>query len=262
MKKAIIYTVKDDPKHLADLTFSLTFVKNNVLPFIPDLDIILFYDPDGARKITNIVRSRFPDEFIEKHVHLLLFITKPPSGYEHCIGVGYKNMCRFWAGEVFRHPKVQEYDYYMRLDCDSFITDPIGYDPFEMMAREDKDYAFMTGGKFRDTEPYYQGINDALREFEGQYTGTPIIKNKVDDLWEGLLYYTNFEIVRVKAFSESLYMNLFDHIERVNGIYIHRWGDHIIRYAGIHILIGFDRVKEITDIKYAHQGFINGVLGG
>lgn len=262
MKKCLIYTVKDDPKHLADLTFSLTFVKNNLLPFVPKLDIILFCDNPNNNKITNLIQSRFPIVGSKTpDVYTFNFPTKPPSGFEHCIQVGYKNMCRFWAGEVFRHPKVKEYDYYMRLDCDSFITEPVGYDPFEMMAREDKDYAFMTGGKFRDTEPYYDGINDALRMFEAQYSGTPLIKNKVDDLWEGLLYYTNFEIVRIKAFSDSLYMNLFDHIERVNGIYLHRWGDHIIRYAGVHMLLGFDRVKEISDIKYAHQGFVNGVKG-
>jgi hypothetical protein len=267
MRKCLIYTVKDDPVHLADLTFSLTYVRNNLLPFVPELDIILFHDPDGARKITNIISSRFSTNPSTTNIFLLPFPTKPPSGFENCIGVEYKNMCRFWAGEVFRHVKVKEYDYYMRLDCDSFITEPIGYDPFEMMARENKDYAFLKGGKFRDTEPYFEGINDALEEFERQYydaayyNGKPTIRKSVSELVEGTLYYTNFEICRIKAFSEGLYMNLFDHIERVKGIYIHRWGDHIIRYAGIHMLLGFDRVKEITDMKYAHQGFVNGVLG-
>jgi hypothetical protein len=128
------------------------------------------------------------------------------------------------------------------------------------MREENKDYAFTKGGMFMDTVPYYEGINNALREFEAQFP--EIMKNPVSTLREGLLYYTNFEICRVKAFSESLYMNLFDHIVRVQGIYKYRWGDHIIRYAGIHLLLGFDRVKEIVDMDYTHQYFVNGIMGG
>lgn len=255
MKSCLIYTVKNDAKHLSDLLTSLLMAKENLIPFVQDMDILFFYDPGIEERVNNILKfvQIFRDAF------LLSFTTKPPPGYEKTPLVQYKNMCRFWAGEVFRQPKVQEYDYYMRLDCDSFITEPLGYDPFGMMAAEDKDYAFTKGGKFRDVPEYSQGLNAALKEFESQFPER--MKNPVSTLIEGMLYYTNFEICRVKAFSEGLYQSLFDHIERVQGIYKYRWGDHIIRYAGIHMLLGFDRVKEITDMKYTHQYFVNGVMG-
>jgi hypothetical protein len=255
---ALIYTVKNDPRHLADLALSLKSVKDCLIPFTKQLDILFFFDHDTMKEIESIIWNLK----IENRVFYIPFVANPPAWADKKdVWLKYKNMCRFWAGEIFRHPKVLEYDYYMRLDCDSSFKEPIGYDPFEMMKKEDKDYAFLTGGKFLDTVPYFEGLNSALQEFEVQYVhpGTrslaQIIKNTVDSLQEGTLYYTNFEIVRVKAFSESLYMNLFDHIERVGGIYKHRWGDHIIRYAGIHLLIGFDRVKEISDMRYFHQGF-------
>lgn len=261
----LIYTVKNDKRHLENLSKSLRLVHENLIPFTKDLEILFFHDPDTQKDIQ--VMTSFWN--IKNVMFLIPFTTTAPAWCDKTDPwLKYKNMCRFWAGEVFRQPRVLEYDYYMRLDCDSFITEPLGYDPFEMMAREDKDYAFTKGGKFMDTAPYFEGINKALFEFEAQYydhvdlSGNSILKNVVGKLQEGLLYYTNFEICRVRAFSDSLYMNLFDHIERVGGIYRHRWGDHIIRYAGIHMLIGFDRVKEITDMKYTHQGFVNGVIGG
>jgi hypothetical protein len=249
MRKCIIYTVKNDSAHLKNLTQSLGCVLNNLIPFSPEVEFLFFCDPGVENLVRNIVSS----VNIKNDVFYFPFTTRPPAGYEKTSQLQYKNMCRFWAGEVFRHPKVLGYDYYMRLDCDSFITGPIGYDPFDMMQKENKDYAFIT--KFMDTPPYFEGLNKALAEFEAQFPEK--MKNPVSTLQEGLLYYTNFEICRVKAFSEGLYKGFFDHIERIGGIYKHRWGDHIIRYAGIHMLIGFDRVKEMN-IKYTHQAFTNG----
>ena len=36
--------------------------------------------------------------------------------------MGYRHMCRFFSGEIFKHPIMENYDNYLRLDTDSFIN--------------------------------------------------------------------------------------------------------------------------------------------
>ena len=75
-----------------------------------------------------------------------------------------------------------------------------------------------------------------------------------------MYYNTNFEILKIEKFTKSDYLKFYDHVDQSGGIYLYRWGDHIIRYAILNMLYGDSGVKEIDNIKYTHQGFINGIL--
>ena len=51
-------------------------------------------------------------------------------------------MCYFYACEIFNHPVISKYKYYMRLDDDSFIESPINNDLFVFMYRNKIDYIY------------------------------------------------------------------------------------------------------------------------
>lgn len=259
MKTCVIYTVKNDPRHLNSLKKSLRLVKANLNPYANTPDIILFNDPGTADAI-NVITKQLD---LPNTIKISPFKIEKPSyrpEIERRIPnvTGYKHMCRFWAGEVFKRKLVREYDYYMRLDCDSYLTRPIGYDPFQKLEDEGMIYGYISGGKFKDNKKFSVGLNDEFRRFEKSFSGPTT--DTVDTLEEGLLYYTNFEVCKVKAFSESSYLDFYDHVDKSGGIYIYRWGDHTVRYAGIHLLLGNDRVKAFTDIAYTHQTFIDGKM--
>jgi len=44
-------------------------------------------------------------------------------------------MCRFFSGQMYEFDIIQKYDYYLRLDTDSYITTRIPYDIFELAER-------------------------------------------------------------------------------------------------------------------------------
>ena len=48
-------------------------------------------------------------------------------------GRGYRLMCRFWAGVVWRFPSLDRYEYYWRMDTDSLLTKPVLVDPFRYL---------------------------------------------------------------------------------------------------------------------------------
>lgn len=259
MKTCLIYTVKNDRSHLSQLTQSLKCVSRNLFPFVEDLDVIMFLDPG----LDDIISKMITPYRKEKEFILRPFITKAPDYPEEIKKkitqpIGYKNMCRFWAGEVFKDTIVQNYEYYMRLDCDSLITHPINYDPFKRIEQEQMIYGYMRGGIWIDKPQYCQKLNTTIKEFEKNYEGHLV--GTIDNVQEGTLYYTNFEVVKIDEFAKTDYMELYNYLDNNGGIYLYRWGDHIIRYAGVELFHGQNKAKCFTDIRYKHQRFVDGVI--
>ncbi|KAK3246964.1 hypothetical protein CYMTET_43520 [Cymbomonas tetramitiformis] len=85
----------------------------------------------------------------------------PYPGFSY-FGVQYRQMCRFFAVEMFRQPVLQDFDWYMRLDTDSFILAPVAEDPFLHMARNNKQYAF-TQLFMQGQLIFIQGLWDTVR---------------------------------------------------------------------------------------------------
>ena len=218
MKNCLIYSVKADQRHLQHLNNSLKLVRDNLNPFTEDMDILFFCDPEVADQVTSIISELK----ITNECKMLEFNTIQPeynqSIQNRIIGnTSYKNMCRFWAGEIFKNKEVLKYDYYMRLDCDSYITSPIRFNPFEILKEKNKIYGFISGGVFLDSPDVCRDLNVTLKQFEVDH---PELIVKGCDFKEGTLYYTNFEICKVKEFAESNYMRLYEYLDKSGGIYI------------------------------------------
>ena len=52
-------------------------------------------------------------------------------------------MCRWNFLQLVRHPRIQQLDYYCRLDTHSYVGSPLGYDIFDFMAGRRLKYGFI-----------------------------------------------------------------------------------------------------------------------
>ena len=62
---------------------------------------------------------------------------------------GYQNMCRWNFMGLVLHTRIQELDFYCRLDTHSYVRSPLGYDLFSSMAARRLAYGFIAV----ETEP-------------------------------------------------------------------------------------------------------------
>ena len=171
MKNCLIYTVKNDQNHLKNLEQSLSLFRDNLNPFVDNIDILFFYD-FGLRKYLEDLKYklRLTNEIILKEFTTVMpvYPTDLQTKIKEAINlpwgnrIEYKNMCRFWAGEVFKDLIVNEYDYYLRLDCDSFITSPVGYNLFSDIDNSNKICAYIIGYKFIDDPAVSKNLNQEL----------------------------------------------------------------------------------------------------
>ncbi|KAJ7666727.1 glycolipid 2-alpha-mannosyltransferase-domain-containing protein [Mycena polygramma] len=79
--------------------------------------------------------------------------------------VSYRNMCRFNSGFFFRHPLVQKYRWYWRIEPDVHFHCDVNFDPFLFMQDRGKVYGFtITMYEFDKTIPSLWGhVKDFIK---------------------------------------------------------------------------------------------------
>ena len=123
--------------------------------------------------------------------------------------VGYRHMCRFFSGTMFNYPLLEPYDWFWRLDSDSFILRPITVDPFRRLLEGRHVYGYMALG--REDEYLTTGLWEATRSYMrsiGITRPPPLLQQHLEPhtssssssaassmgTWDRSYYYTNFEI--------------------------------------------------------------------
>ena len=161
----------------------------------------------------------------------------------------YRTMCRWWIRHAARY--LAPYEFYMRLDDDSFIEDTIDYDPFRLIRDVGVDYAsnlvhiehplnalglqelsqdvlddsgrlrslFLHGDVAETIDPsklmaFLARIPASLREHVN-----------TEELSCPIIYYNNFHVARTSLWRHPVIARYFKAIDQSTGIYQLRWGD-------------------------------------
>lgn len=187
-------------------------------------------------------------------------ISKDPSAYKVPLSqfpIGYRHMCRFHSGEIYKHPSLSQYDWYMRLDSDSFILSPIKGDVFETMSQKNYEYAYMET-TIKEPEFVVEGLWQSTKDFMKANSITPkSLNDKLENgEWGNDMFYTNFELAKFSLFRSEEYMKYYDWIDKTGNIYYNRWGDAPIHWLGVHMFTDNEKIWCIQDITYQHGSIV------
>lgn len=232
----------------------LNFLKHNNYPiyvFNEDVDNIFFerLNLEFDIKIKNIkIKFELPNFLKNKPVPESIHVDGVPFPFT----LGYRHMCRFYAGEMYKHEIVKDSDYYLRLDNDSFFISEVRYDIFSYMKNNNIIYGY---NKITTDNPI---VVENLWESAFEYSSKiKTIKKPIIDIKHPLIYYTNFEIAKTKWFLEKEYNDFYNFIDNLGGIYYKRWGDAAIKYLGIEMLLEDKYKHNFNDIDYRHGNIFN-----
>lgn len=161
MKNVVVYLVRGHEASIASLERSLTLLKRNFLPWSP-ADVLIFHEANlkpeqlEGRTAGVPVRTALVD-FSEIPPAMA---SLPPSQR------GYRHMCHFFANDIFHRDELSGYDYFMRLDDDSFILSPLMFDVFARMSERRFRYAYRA--VLNDRPHVCVGLGDVVaRHFRG-----------------------------------------------------------------------------------------------
>lgn len=262
MKNAIVYLLNESEKDKICFRKSLELLEKNYLNKFP-CDIICFHEKNFDPNEIAFIKKNFNESLLFQEVEFKLpeyssnVLKEIPEYFPHpdfpqCLGfsMGYRHMCRFFAGEIFNQEILQKYDYVWRLDTDSFILNEIEDDVFVKMFNGDYIYGYI------NIQNDHEGVIKNLWETSRQYFAPAEKFLQFFDIDREKhfrkVFYTNFEIFNMAWFKSDLYQNFYKYIDASAGIYKYRWGDHVLRYIALNCLSSMDKCLFFNDIAYYH----------
>ena len=271
MRGVVLFLCCADDDELRDLHFSLrrlhTFFTSRFR-----YPVVILHDRLDSSQQVSLERAFSPSTLSFVKIHWDLPAALSPADRAavppklllagHSWGLGYRHMSRFFCKGLFELPEiVDNYDYYWRLDADSFLLRPVLEDPFRTLRESGREYGYMV--VTQEDESVVRGLWNATREYvklRGLSLTSPGFLQRhldADGQWNRNMYYTNFEITSLAFWRSPAYRDFFDHIDKSNGIYMHRWGDAPIHLLAVALLLPEDRVLQFSGIAYWHQYYVN-----
>ncbi|ORE04818.1 glycosyl transferase [Rhizopus microsporus var. microsporus] len=177
----------------------------------------------------------------------------------------YRHMCRFQSGFFFRHPLLDEFDYYWRIEPDVDYYCDIDYDVFKFMRDNNKKYGFnIAFREFIQTVPsLWQTVMNFKKEYPEVVSHWPSKKDSLakfvtdDDgqSYNGCHFWTNFEIASLDLWRSNDYLKLFGYLDRAGGFFYERWGDAPVHSIAASLMLRKDEIHFFDDIGYRHTAY-------
>lgn len=183
----------------------------------------------------------------------------------HSSTIGYRHMIMFhatWIHDYLLNPVngYSDIEYIWRLDDDSQISSPIGYDIFQFMATHEFLYGFVN--TLADDPLCVEGMWDFARSFIQKHEIPEVLIHQFSNWTEGVVVYNNFEISRVTIWKHPLWRNFINAIDESGKVYTHRWGDAPIHTIIMLLLLAPEQIHVFTDLPYRHLPFVNQTATG
>ena len=270
-KFAFTYLVKEDPKTWSDFLISLELLYKKILTsLVCEYKIIIFCEGEPIKKVKNFITYLSKEKNITIHIKKISlqnyvkrkntdpYIKNFPSA-ANCklsTSLGYRDMCKFFAIDVFFDKELKDVEYFIRLDTDSFFiytTNKFISD----LQKIDCDYGYIKNTIQQEDKAVSLGFGKCLYKFCYK-NRTNFFKNKKfidlcqDATLNPKIFYTNFEIVKLSWARSNEHKKFLKYIINSKGIYNFRWGDALIRYYTVNLLDS--SIKELKGCLYKHSG--------
>ena len=189
-------------------------------------------------------------------------------------------MIRFYAVQLFDILEIMGYDWFFRMDDDSFLHSNIDYNLFEFMETNRYEYGYRVD--IRDAASSARGFGEAVVAYITAENISPTfftehlqikdlglkvqVKNMIKtclmrafpdgnkyqlslpakqyDLWG---YYNNFFITKVSFWKSASLQAFIRHFDRIGGWYKYRWNDLIFQSAAVQVFMPKLKVHKFTD---------------
>ncbi|KAH9847748.1 glycosyltransferase family 15 protein [Lenzites betulinus] len=172
----------------------------------------------------------------------------------------YRNMCRFNSGFFYRHPLLQEYKWYWRVEPDVHFRCDVDFDPFLYMEDHNKTYGFtITMYEFRATiETLWDTVKTFAKEHPEYIAPNNAMGYMSDDGGESYNlchFWSNFEIANMEFWRGEAYTKFFEHLDRAGGFYYERWGDAPVHSIAVALFQNKDQIHFFDEIGYEHNPY-------
>ncbi|KAI0763668.1 glycosyltransferase family 15 protein [Irpex lacteus] len=174
--------------------------------------------------------------------------------------VPYRNMCRFNSGFFYRHPLLQEYKYYWRIEPDVTFYCDLDFDPFLIMEDQKKVYGFTIS--LYEYEATIPTLWNAVKEFIQENpdlvepgNAMQFVSDDNGNTYNRCHFWSNFEIGDLDFWRGEAYTKFFEFLDSKGGFYYERWGDAPVHSIGAALFAKKEQIHFFKEIGYKHNPF-------
>jgi hypothetical protein len=170
---------------------------------------------------------------------------------------GYHHMIRFFWRSVFLLPEIKNVSHYMRIDGDSCISHlrPRPRSAF------DKGVVYLSNRRLSDPPRLCKNLEMIVRAYVA-YFGITVQNPRA---WRtgfrkgaGSGYYNNLELLDVRFWMRFEVQHFVHFIDCAWGIYLHRWGDAVLRFVALSLFAREEMVRQRpVSWSYVHPCRVN-----
>lgn len=173
----------------------------------------------------------------------------------------YRHMCRFNSMFFYKHPIMEEYQYYWRVEPEVNYHCDILEDPFKYLKDHKKKYGFTISMRelpntietlWETTKLYFKNLDIDYFNKDERNNLVDFISDDSGDSYNLCHYWTNFEVADLDIFRSELYENYVNHLDQAGGFFYERWGDAPIHSIIFSLILQKDEVHLFHDISYEH----------
>lgn len=171
----------------------------------------------------------------------------------------YRNMGRFAAGPLFLLKELQKYDFFWKIDVDSFLLAEVKEDPFVIMKQHGIKLGYVD--QHADNPTVVDNLESAFREYLAINRTVMKDPRRVFPLPDAAYNAWNFYGCSIwgdlNFFRSNEYQSLFSFLDTFHGWYKYRWDEQKV-YA-FAISTYFERAKSFdfsTIVHLEHQGYL------
>ncbi|BGP14173.1 hypothetical protein JCM10213v2_002113 [Rhodosporidiobolus nylandii] len=174
--------------------------------------------------------------------------------------VPYRKMCRYQSGFFWRHPLLDEYEYYWRVEPSVKFFCDINYDVFKTMKDGGKKYGFTVSlYEYKDTITTLWNTTKNFIDANPSYLAQPNllgwISNDEGETYNLCHFWSNFEIASLDLWRSEAYRRYFDHLDKAGGFFYERWGDAPVHSIAAALFLKPEDFHFFQDIGYRHEPF-------
>ncbi|KAI5292722.1 hypothetical protein KEM52_006115 [Ascosphaera acerosa] len=184
--------------------------------------------------------------------------------------LSYHQMCRWNSGLFYKHPALEDMQYYWRVEPNVHYYCDIDYDVFRFMQDNNKTYGFNINlydapqtveslwpetMNFLAAHPEYLATNNAM-DWLADNKQRPG-HNKKANGYSTCHFWSNFEIGDLSFFRGEAYEAYFQHLDHAGGFFYERWGDAPVHSIGLGLFADKNHIHWFRDIGYNHIPYFN-----
>ncbi|KAI9041779.1 glycosyltransferase family 15 protein [Aspergillus affinis] len=192
------------------------------------------------------------------------------KGIQYSDKISYHNMCRWNSGMFYKHPALEKYRYYWRVEPKVQFFCNVDYDVFRFVEDRNITYGFTIN--LFDAPESIPTLWPKTQEFLAANPTYLSDNNMMDWLVDDQLrpehtsgangystchFWSNFEIGDMEFFRGEKYSAYFDYLDRSGGFYYERWGDAPVHSIALGLFADKSKVHWFRDIGYRHIPYFN-----